>query len=133
MPGTGGFLAEVLVISASCHLCYELALLLGLSIVLSGSYALWLYSRLAHGNVSSVVFSYVVDVSRTETSVLSILGLLILALGLKPMLLVQGLHPVAVLLVASSHVLEWLCSKLAVCFVTSQIPGHLSSHKSRCP
>lgn len=92
MPGSGGFIGEILIIGASSVISCEFVLLLALSLVLSGAYNIWLYSRLVHGNISTVVFSYVIDLGAGEAGVVVVIVALIIVLGLKPMLLIHGLY-----------------------------------------
>lgn len=49
LPGTGGFVAEVLILVAACSEGLVLALVLSLTLVFSGAYSLWLFNRVAHG------------------------------------------------------------------------------------
>lgn len=90
LPGTGGFLAELLLLSSLMALCPEASFLLSASILLSGAYAMWLYNRTAFGAANALSFAYLADLQLNELTSALFLSLLLLALGLRPSLLMTS-------------------------------------------
>ncbi|MGD8590936.1 MAG: NADH-quinone oxidoreductase subunit M, partial [Chromatiales bacterium] len=91
LPGLGNFVGEFLILfgSFSVHPAAAATALLGL--LFSAAYALALVQRVFHGPAGDL--GGLRDVGRRETLTLGLLALLILALGLYPQALLQGLSP----------------------------------------
>ncbi|APH53959.1 NADH-quinone oxidoreductase chain M [Granulibacter bethesdensis] len=83
LPGTGGFVGEVLVIFGALHVNFWLALLAGTSMVLGAIYMLSFYWRVMFGKLSGVV-AVLHDMTRLEMAVLVPLAVLTLWMGFYP-------------------------------------------------
>ena len=101
LPGTGGFLAELLLLSSLMALCPEASFLLSASILLSGAYAMWLYNRVALGASNALAFAYLTDLQLNELATATLLALPLLALGLRPSLLLTSALSSSSLMLAS--------------------------------
>jgi NADH-quinone oxidoreductase subunit M len=91
LPGLGNFVGEFLILfgTFSEHPVAVAAALFGL--VFSAAYALALVQRVLHGEPGDVTGLW--DYGRRETAAMGVLALLILALGLYPQAMLQGLYP----------------------------------------
>ena len=85
LPGTGGFVGEVLVILASYHVHLGLALATASTVVLSAAYTLWMIKRVFYGRITNTDILLVEDIHGRETWVLALLALMVLWVGLYPM------------------------------------------------
>lgn len=52
IPGSGSFVAELLVLCASLSATLEYGLILSTSVIWSGTYGIWSYTRLSHGSIA---------------------------------------------------------------------------------
>jgi len=93
LPGTSGFVGEFMVILSAFKANFWIAFIAGLTLILGASYTLWMYKRVIYGAVANDQVAALTDVSRREMLVLSLLGLVILILGLWPAPLLDVLSP----------------------------------------
>jgi len=84
LPGTSGFVGEFLVILSSFHLNFVVALLAGLTLLLSPAYTLWMVRRVIYGEVANDQVAKLKDVGCRERLTLGLTAVLVLALGVFP-------------------------------------------------
>ena len=84
LPGTSGFVGEVLIILASLKVNFWIALLSGTTLVIGAAYTLWMIKRVIFGSITNDKISNVQDTTAVEFISLIILAFMVLALGLYP-------------------------------------------------
>lgn len=84
LPGTSSFVGEFLILLGVYKNNKICSLLSTTSVIVSGAYSLWVYNRLAFGNLKSQLTLKYTDISLTEFFILIILSLLVLLFGLCP-------------------------------------------------
>ncbi|MCP4923468.1 MAG: NADH-quinone oxidoreductase subunit M [bacterium] len=89
LPGTSGFVGEVLVLIAAFQVSPWLALIAGTSLVLGAAYMLWLYRRILFGEIVQESVKTLQDLTVRERWVLGPVLALILILGVFPNLLLK--------------------------------------------
>lgn len=90
-PLTCNFIGEFLCLLATYENNFFIVLLASLGIILSASYALFLYNRIAFGKMSSYL-QYSRDINRKEWFVLLPLAILTLVLGITPNFVFDTMH-----------------------------------------
>jgi NADH-quinone oxidoreductase subunit M len=84
LPGTAGFVGEVLVIIGSFRVSFWLSLLGGLGMILGAIYALYLYRRVIFGKLTRDDLKSILDLSPREIAVFAPLVILTLWMGVYP-------------------------------------------------
>ena len=84
LPGTSGFVGEVLIILASLKVNFWIALLSGTTLVIGAAYTLWMIKRVIFGSITNDKISNVQDTTAVEFISLIILAFMVLALGVYP-------------------------------------------------
>lgn len=84
LPGTTGFVGEVLVLIASFHISPFLAFAMGLGIILGAAYGLWLFARVWLGPLEKDAVKKLLDLTPTEKTVLIPLAALVIVFGVYP-------------------------------------------------
>ena len=84
LPGTSGFVGEVLIILASLKVNFWIALLSGTTLVIGAAYTLWMIKRVIFGSITNEKISNVQDTTAIEFISLIILAFMVLALGVYP-------------------------------------------------
>ncbi len=84
LPGTSGFIGEFFVVIASFKLSFVIALLAGLTLLLSPAYTLWMVRRVFYGEVVHANVGALKDIGARETFYLSLLAVGIILLGVWP-------------------------------------------------
>ena len=84
LPGTSGFVGEVLIILASLKVNFWIALLSGTTLVIGAAYTLWMIKRVIFGSITNEKISNVQDTTAVEFISLAILAFMVLALGVYP-------------------------------------------------
>jgi NADH-quinone oxidoreductase subunit M len=92
LPGTSGFVGEVLVIIASFHANFWYALLAGTTLVLGAAYTLWLVKRVIFGPIANDNVAALKDLNGREFLVLGALAISVLALGVWPAPLLESMR-----------------------------------------
>ncbi|APZ43854.1 NADH-quinone oxidoreductase subunit M [Acidihalobacter ferrooxydans] len=107
LPGTSGFVGEFMVILASFHGSFWLALIAALTLIIGAAYTLWLIKRVVYGPVTNPQVAALKDMNGRETLILSLLAIAVLLLGVWPAPLLDVVH------VSVQHLLQQaLTSKL---------------------
>jgi NADH-quinone oxidoreductase subunit M len=91
LPGTSSFVGEFLILVGIGQVNFLVTVLAALSMVLGGGYSLWLFNRLAFGNVSGFL-GFFEDLRRREFVILFLLGIVVLFLGLFPNFILGPIH-----------------------------------------
>ena len=89
LPGTSSFIAEFLLLIGIFKVNSTLTLIVALSVIIGGSYSLWLYNRLIFGNIKIYFMSNYSDLNFKEIAILLPLLLLVLIVGIHPMFLLS--------------------------------------------
>jgi len=84
LPGTAGFVGEFLVILSAFKANFWLAFIAATTLILGAAYTLWMVKRVVYGEVRSEKVAALSDINSREFLFLSILALMVLALGLYP-------------------------------------------------
>jgi NADH-quinone oxidoreductase subunit M len=102
LPGTSGFVGELFVILSAFKVHFMIALLAGLTLILSPAYTLWMYKRVLFGTVVNKQVEALSDITRGERWILGILAGFILLIGVWPAPLVEMSHA------SITHVLNYV-------------------------
>jgi len=89
LPGTSGFVGELMVILSSFKASFWFAALAATTLVLGAAYTLWLVKRVIFGAVANEGVAGLGDVDAREFTVLIVLALAVLAVGVWPKPLVD--------------------------------------------
>jgi len=84
LPGTSGFVGEVLIILASLKVNFWIALLSGTTLVIGAAYTLWMIKRVIFGSITNEKINNAKDTTAVEFISLIILAFMVLALGVYP-------------------------------------------------
>ncbi len=93
LPGTSGFVGELMVILAAFQAQWWLAALAAMVLVLGAAYSLWLVRRVVFGEAKHAEVQAFSDVSGREFVLLAALALPVLGLGLWPAPLIELMEP----------------------------------------
>jgi NADH-quinone oxidoreductase subunit M len=104
LPGTSGFVGELMVILASFHADAWYGLLAATSLILGAAYTLWMIKRVVFGPVANPQVAGLQDISRRELLVLGVLAAVVLIVGLRPAPLIEVMEPTIKGLVAHVQV-----------------------------
>jgi len=89
LPGTSGFVGELMVIIASFKANFWFAFLAATTLVLGAAYTLWMVKRVLYGEVANKNVAELKDLHAREFIVLGILAIAVLLVGLWPAPLVD--------------------------------------------
>ena len=84
LPGTSSFIGEFLLLIGVFKINTTLTVIVGLSVIIGGSYSLWLYNRLIFGNLKIHFMSNYSDLTFKEFSILIPLLLPVFLVGVYP-------------------------------------------------
>jgi NADH-quinone oxidoreductase subunit M len=93
LPGTSGFVGELMVILATFRADFWYAFLAATTLVLAAAFTLWMVKRVIFGDVGNDQVAKLEDLNRRETLNLSVLAAAVLAIGLWPKPLVDVMEP----------------------------------------
>ncbi|MBR6000636.1 MAG: NADH-quinone oxidoreductase subunit M, partial [Oxalobacter sp.] len=92
LPGTSGFVGEVLVIMGAVKVNPWIACAAGLSLVLGAAYTLWMIKRVLYGEVTNEAVAALKDIGLREAFILGVIALAVLAIGLYPALITDAMQ-----------------------------------------
>jgi NADH-quinone oxidoreductase subunit M len=92
LPGTSGFVGELMVILSSFKASFWYAALAATTLVLGAAYTLWLVKRVVFGAVANDGVARLQDVDRREFWMLVVLAVAVIAPGVWPQPLVELMH-----------------------------------------
>ena len=84
LPGTSGFVGEVMVILGAVSVNVWVAAVGALALILGASYTLWMIKRVLYGPIESGEVAALKDIGAREFFILAILGAFVLAIGIYP-------------------------------------------------
>lgn len=92
LPGTSGFVGELLVILTAFKVNYIYALLAGLTLILGATYNLWMYKRVIFGTIQNNSITKFNDIFMHEKIPLILLASLVIIFGVWPAPLLEVIH-----------------------------------------
>ena len=95
LPGTSGFIGEILVLIGAFKFNYWIAFLAAIGVILSACYSLWLYRRVVFGEIKNEKIKSLNDLNKKEYIILTPLLIITLVLGFYPALLLDLISPSA--------------------------------------
>jgi NADH-quinone oxidoreductase subunit M len=93
LPGTSGFVGELLVILAVFKVNYIYALIAGTTLILGATYTLWMYKRVVFGKIINNEINLFTDVNINEKLSLIFLAFFVIAIGIWPAPLLDLMSP----------------------------------------
>ncbi len=84
LPGTSGFVGEVLILIGAFQKNILVAILASLGVIFAAAYMLWLYKRVIFGKIKKNELRKIYDLNKTEVFILSSLAATILFFGFYP-------------------------------------------------
>jgi len=92
LPGTSSFVGEFLIFTGSYKVNTAATFLSATGMVISGCYALWLFNRIAYGNLKTQYFNFYIDLNKRE--VITFLPLITgtLLMGVVPKIFLDPMH-----------------------------------------
>jgi NADH-quinone oxidoreductase subunit M len=109
LPATSGFVGEFLVILSAYQANFWCAFLAATTLILGAAYTLWMYKRVAFGDVRNEKVATLTDVNGREALILGVLAVMVLLFGIWPAPLLDVMH------VSVEHLVEQVAqSKLSV-------------------
>ena len=93
LPGTSGFVGEVLVIIGAFQESAIYAGIAALTLILGAAYTLRMYKRVIYGKIVNEAVSTLTDLNIQEKITLGFLAVLVLLLGVWPFPLLEMMHP----------------------------------------
>ena len=88
LPGTSGFVGEVLVLIAAFNYSPTLAFFMGFSLILSAGFSLYLVKRIFYGKIIHQSVEQCQDLESCEIFLLTLLAIGVLVLGIYPQLVI---------------------------------------------
>jgi len=89
LPGTSGFVGEILVLIGSFKYNYWIAFFAAIGVVLSACYSLWLYRRVVFGKINNFKIEKLTDLNIREYFILTPLLIMTIVLGFYPALILD--------------------------------------------
>ena len=92
LPGTSGFVGEFIVILTAFKAQFWYAFLAATTLILGAAYTLWMYKRVAFGEIKNPKVMELVDVDKREFFMLASLAAMVLLFGIWPDPLFDMMH-----------------------------------------
>ena len=92
LPGTSGFIGEILVLLGAFQKNFLVAILASVGIILGAAYMLWLFKRVVFGKLEKNELKELKDLNMLEGIVLFLLVALVLFFGFYPNLILDTIH-----------------------------------------
>ncbi len=102
LPGTSGFVGELLVIIGTFEENAVYAGIAALTLILGAAYTLRMYKRVIYGKITNDAVAALKDLEPHEIITLGLLALLVLLIGVWPFPLLEVMHPSVELLVSQA-------------------------------
>jgi NADH-quinone oxidoreductase subunit M len=103
LPGTSGFVGEFLTIMGAFQANTWVAFVAATGVILAASYALWLYRRVAFGDLIKESLKSITDMDRREKAIFAPLVAMTLLLGIYPSLVTDITGPAVAALVEQNR------------------------------
>ncbi len=84
LPGTTGFIGEFLILMAAFQKNFLIAIIASLGVIFSAAYMLWLYKRVIFGQITIEKVKKMIDLNKSEKTILWILAIPIIFFGFYP-------------------------------------------------
>jgi proton-translocating NADH-quinone oxidoreductase chain M len=104
LPGTSSFVGEFLILMGIFKINFRIALIVVVSVVLCGSYSLWIYNRFAFGNLKHLYILKYSDLNFREFSILLPLLIFTLIMGFIPYIYFQFVHSSVIFVLINSFI-----------------------------
>ena len=92
LPGTGSFVGEFLILAGSFKANTTITFLGATGMIIGGCYSLWLFNRIAYGNLKTQYFNNYLDISKREFLIFFPLILGTLVMGVYPTVFLDSIH-----------------------------------------
>jgi len=92
LPGTSGFVGEILVMVGAFHANTWTAVLMATGVILSAAYMLWLYRRVIFGELTKPDLKDMLDLSKRELLIFTPIVLVVLWMGVYPQSFLRIMH-----------------------------------------
>lgn len=92
LPGTSGFVGEVLVVMGAVKTNLWIACGAGVSLILGASYTLWMIKRVLYGPVGNEHVAALKDINARECVFLAILAVCVVAIGVYPAIVTDSMQ-----------------------------------------
>lgn len=92
LPGTGSFVGEFLILAGSFKTNTSVTFVSATGMIIGGCYSLWLFNRIAYGNLKTQYFKEYIDISKREFFIFLPLILGTLIIGLYPEVFLNSIH-----------------------------------------
>jgi proton-translocating NADH-quinone oxidoreductase chain M len=92
LPGTSSFVGEFLILAGSYKVNSSVTVLGATGMVLGGCYSLWLFNRIAYGNLKTIYFKKFLDINKREAFTFFPLILGTLVMGICPNIFLESMH-----------------------------------------
>jgi len=92
LPGTGSFVGEFLILTGSYKTNTVITLIGATGMVLGGCYSLWLFNRIAYGNLKTQYISQFIDLNKREFYIFLPLIIGTLVMGVYPKIFLNPIH-----------------------------------------
>jgi NADH-quinone oxidoreductase subunit M len=92
LPGTSGFIGEFLVILAAMKINFWIAFAAATTLILGAAYTLWMVKRVIFGAVANDDVKALTDINSREMLILTILAVMVLAMGIYPKPFTDVMH-----------------------------------------
>lgn len=92
LPGTGSFVGEFLILVGSFKTNTTITFLGATGMVIGGCYSLWLFNRIAYGNLKTQYFNNYLDITKREFLIFFPLLLGTIVMGIYPSIFLNSIH-----------------------------------------
>jgi proton-translocating NADH-quinone oxidoreductase chain M len=92
LPGTSSFVGEFLILTGSFKTNTSITFIGASSMIIGGCYSLWLFNRIAYGNLKTQYFNNFLDINKREFMIFLPLFLGTLTMGLFPNIYLNSIH-----------------------------------------
>jgi len=92
LPGTGSFVGEFLILTGSFKANTTVTFLSATGMIIGGCYSLWLFNRIAYGNLKTQYFKNYLDINKREFLIFFPLLLGTLVMGVYPNVFLNSIH-----------------------------------------
>ena len=92
LPATSGFVGEFMVILGAVKFNFWIGFAAATTLIMGAAYTLWMYKRVAFGEVGNQHVAEMQDLNSREFLILSILAAAVLAMGIYPFPLTEVMH-----------------------------------------
>ena len=92
LPGTSGFVGEFMVILGAMKVNFWIAFCAAITLILGAAYTLWMTKRVIFGDIANDNVRQLADINGREIFILTLLAILVLAMGIYPMPFTEVMH-----------------------------------------